>query len=336
MERRARYAGNKVFIMRRPKFRISTLLLPIVLLLIPRPAFADWSPLVDRLVADGFNESVIRELFSRPEVRFEPGAMSSKLEELLKIPPGNKPWTPTYNPKSVYKGHLKGRTIDLARSYLRENSELLEEISGRYCVPREIIVSVLLIETRLGECVGRKWAFNFLASMALCTDLHTIRSYLPKKLINAGNEALASAICWKKSDWAFCELEALLRYADLNGFDPLSLPGSIYGAIGICQFMPSNSFLYAVDGNEDGRIDLFGKPDALHSIANYLRHHGWEYKREKARQFRVILDYNKSSVYANTVLAVAERLKDPPRQAVNGSTGSRRKALPGRRVPSKS
>jgi len=61
------------------------------------------------------------------------------------------------------------------------------------------------------------------------------------------------------------------------------------------------------------RIDLFAKTDALHSIANYLRQRGWECTMEKARKFRVILDYNKSSVYANTVLAVAERLENKSR-----------------------
>ena len=50
----------------------------------PQAAAANWSPLIERLVADGFDELGIRYLFSRPEVKFEPGAMSSKLEALIK------------------------------------------------------------------------------------------------------------------------------------------------------------------------------------------------------------------------------------------------------------
>jgi membrane-bound lytic murein transglycosylase B len=303
---------GKVLILSNPWLSILFVSLLTVLLLLPCPVFADWSPLIDRLVTDGFEESTIRDLFSRPEVRFEPNAMSTKIEELLKYPPGGKAatWVPTYNPKVVYKHYLKEKTLGLARSYLRENAGLLDYISNGYCVPKEVIVSILLVETRLGDFVGKQGAFNSLASMALCTELETIRSYLPKKLISSRNETLARTVCYEKADWAYAELKALLLYTDRNGFDPVSLPGSIYGAIGLCQFMPSNSLFYGVDGDEDGRIDLFTKTDALFSIANYLQGHGWDCKMDKTGQLRVVLDYNKSSIYANTVLSVAEKIKE--------------------------
>jgi membrane-bound lytic murein transglycosylase B len=283
---------------------------------LPCLAFADWSPLIDRLVADGFEESAIRDLFSRPEVKFEPSVMINKIEELTKY--SNKKTTggpayPSYNPKLVYKGYLKEKVITKARSYLKENTELLESISSEYCVPKEIVVSILLVETRLGDFLGGRWAFNSLASMALSMNLETIRPYLPKKLARSRNEDFYKTVCQNKGDWAYAELKALIQYADWTGFDPLSLPGSIYGAIGLCQFMPSNIFFYGVDADQDGRIDLFAKSDALFSIANYLKEHGWKYTMDKVGQFRVILDYNKSSVYASTVLAVAEKLKDKSR-----------------------
>ena len=149
--------------------------------------------------------------------------------------------------------------------------------------------------------------------MALCTDLEIIRPYLPKKLITKKNEDYARTICRAKADWAYTELKALIEYAQVSEFDPLSLPGSIYGAIGLCQFMPSNVFPYGIDADHDGRIDLFTKVDALYSIANYLREHGWQCTLDKRSQARVIFDYNKSSVYVNTVLAVAEKLQDKSR-----------------------
>ena len=153
--------------------------------------------------------------------------------------------------------------------------------------------------------------------MALCTDLETIRPYLPKKLINKKNEDYARTICQQKADWAYTELKALIDYAQVSGFDPLALPGSIYGAIGLCQFMPSNVLSYGVDADHDGRIDLFAKADALYSIANYLQEHGWKCTMDKPSKVRVIFDYNRSSVYVNTVLAVAEDLGSDPHQAVN-------------------
>jgi membrane-bound lytic murein transglycosylase B len=276
-------------------------------------AFADWSPLIDRLVADGFDEAATRALFSRHEVKFEPSAMITKLEELMKRADKKRSGPLSYNPKVVHKGYLNEKVITRARSYLRENTRLLENISSRYCVPKEIVVSILLVETRLGDFLGGRWAFNSLASLALCTDLETLRPYLTKKLINPRNEDFARTICQQKADWAYAEFTALLLYAYWSGFDPLSLPGSIYGAIGLCQFMPSNVLSYGVDADDDGRIDLFTKADALHSIANYLREHGWKCTMDRASQLQVILDYNKSFIYANTVLAVAEKLKDKPR-----------------------
>ena len=42
------------------------------------------------------------------------------------------------------------------------------------------------------------------------------------------------------------------------------------------QFMPSNYRKLAVDGDDDGDIDLFTHADAIHSVANYLKVHGWQ------------------------------------------------------------
>ena len=314
MDRKLISRGNATFIPGILKSGVLTLLFFAAFLLSTQPVFADWFPLIERLVTDGFDEPAIRELFSRPEVRFEPGAMSSKLDELIKKTSKKPADSPPYHSRLVYKSLLKEGVITRARSYLRENSEILENISAEYCVPKEIVVSILLVETRLGDYVGGKCAFNSLASMSLCRDLETIRPYLPKKLLTKKNEDYAREVCQRKADWAYDELRALILYAAWSGLDPLSLPGSIYGAIGLCQFMPSNVLLYGVDADNDGRVDLFVKPDALYSIANYLKGHGWRCTMDKPSQARVIFDYNKSYVYVNTVLAVAEKLKDHSRR----------------------
>jgi len=280
----------------------------------PQAAAANWSPLIEHLIADGFDELGIRYLFSRPELRFEPGAMSSKLEALLNNRSKKGAEVTTYQSKAVYPGPLKEKMISQARSYLQENRGLLESISSQYCVPKEIIVSILLVESRLGELLGGKGAFNSLASMASCAELETILPYLPPKLINSENEEYARMVCRQKAEWAYSELKALILYAHYSGFDPLSLPGSIYGAIGLCQFMPTSALTYGVDADKDGRIDLFVKTDALHSIANYLREHGWGCQMDRASQHRVVYAYNHSDVYANTVLAVADKLKAKPKK----------------------
>lgn len=286
------------------------LLLPILFLFLPHPARADWSPLISRLVEDGFEEQEIRSLFARPEVKFEPGVMACKLEELLrKTPAKPQQETPLRRP-GVHRGFLKKGVLSRARDYLRENRGLLENISALYCVPKEVVVSIMLVETRLGRSVGRGSAFNRLASMALSSDLEVIRPFLRPRLVTPENEDLAREVCRRKSDWAYTELLSLLFYAQASGVDPVGIPGSFYGAIGMCQFMPSNVFSYGVDADQDGRVNPFSKPDALHSIANYLRGHGWTCQMDRTRQHQVIFAYNHSSVYVNTVLAVADKLKE--------------------------
>ncbi len=282
---------------------------------LPYACLADWSPLISHLVADGFPDQAVRELFARPEVRFEPGAMKSKLESLLKyqIPP-SEALAPSPKKKRVMKSFLQEKMIAKAKSFLRANKTTLQTIHTTYGVPEEIIVSIFLVETRLGEYVGGEIAFNRLASMALCTELETIRPYVSKKLLTPQSEEYARERCREKADWAYTELKALLVYAEKSGLDPLSIPGSPYGAIGFCQFMPSNISLFGVDADQDGRIDLFTQDDALHSMANYLRGHGWSGYMPRSSQQKVIFEYNRCSVYANTVLAIAARLNDKNRQ----------------------
>ena len=284
----------------------------VLLLGMVRPAAADWRPLVERLAADGFNRPTVEALFARPEVRFEPDAMAEKIQAILRSR-SESPESVARMKNAVRQNYLSNGVIARARSYTLENHVILEEINALYGVPKEIIVSIFLIETNLGRNTGNRCVFNRLASMALSADLETVRPHLSGELLTSENEEFARRRCREKGDWAYNEFRALLRLAERDGVDPFGIRGSIYGAIGLCQFMPSNIFTYGVDADRDGRIDPFAKTDALHSIANYLRRHGWRPGMDRDGQHRIIFVYNHSTVYANTVLAVAEKLKDRSR-----------------------
>ena len=281
-------------------------------LLWAHPVFADWSSLIERLMTDGLEEEKVRTLFASREVKFEPDTMAGKIEELVKKQSAQPGAASSWKHKAVYRGFLNPRVIAEARVFLDENKAILKKIQTDYCVPREIVVAILLVETYLGKNLGGKFAFNRLASMALCTDLETIRPYLAQGLLRPENEEFARTRCREKADWAYAELKALMRYASASGVDPLSIRGSHYGAIGLCQFMPTNLFSYGVDADQDGLVDPFTKPDAIHSIANYLRGHGWQCQMDRASQHKVIFAYNRSTMYVNTVLGVAEKLKNKP------------------------
>jgi membrane-bound lytic murein transglycosylase B len=279
-------------------------------LLLPFPASAaDWSPLMQRLIKDGFEETAVQTLFRRNDVQFDPEPMATKMNELLRRSSPSPLLPKPFVSREVHNRYLRPEMISKARVYLERNRATLEQIRRTYCVPQEVVVSILLVETQLGTNTGKRRAFQVLASMALSSDLDQVRAFIPAGTIRADNEEYARTRCREKSAWAYNELKFLLAYSRINKTDPLSIPGSIYGAIGLCQFMPSNVFLYGVDADGRGGIDLFSIPDALTSIANYLHLHGWRCGIAKKNRRQVVMTYNKSQVYANTVLAVADRLQ---------------------------
>jgi membrane-bound lytic murein transglycosylase B len=292
------------------RFRQRLILVFLFFLFYPAAAKAtEWSPLVDRLAADGFDRQRVSRLFERPDVQFEPDSMSKKIESLLKKK-DRRSVKSCPRCKEIYQSFLRPDVIDEAQTYARENKASLDQITSDYCVPGEVVVAILVVETKLGKNLGDKNAFNNLASMALASDLEMIRPYLDSRLLTPQRESFARNRCRQKSDWAYNELKSLIRYADLNGVDPVSIPGSIYGAIGLCQFMPSNAHIFGIDADRDGRIDLFKTPDALFSIGNYLRKNGWTCRIGKKQQYRAIYAYNHSRLYAETVLAVAGKIRN--------------------------
>ena len=296
-------------------FRIPTAAVLLFFLLGLAQAAADWKPLAERLTADGFNREAMESLFSHPEVLFEPDAMAGKLRSLIKSRSAEDDAALTATLRKAYRrDYLNPMAIERAKSFLTENRAVLEKITDQYGVPKEIIVSILLIETYLGKNTGNRRVFNRLASMARLNDLELVRPYLDINLLAPENEEYARRRCREKADWAYGELKALLKYSARDSVDPLDIRGSVYGAIGLCQFMPSNVFLFGVDADGDGRIDPFARPDALHSIANYLRGHGWREDMDRTGRHRIIFAYNHSTAYADTVLAVADKIREQSRR----------------------
>jgi len=276
----------------------------------PMPALAqnEWTPLVRRLETDGFDRHRMEALFAKDEVRFDPQVMARKMNALLdrKL---SKDLPKTEAPE-IYLSYLKPFLIMQARSFLEEQQSLLREARLRYSVPEEVLVALLLVETKLGRNIGSKGVLATLASMALAGDFALVAPLIQHRDITP---KLALWLRWRtaqKSAWAYTELKALLVYAKAAGFDPASIPGSVYGAIGICQFMPTNAVRYGADLDGDGRVDLFNISDALLSTARFLNAHGWKENLPRERQLAVLYRYNHSHAYTRTIMAVADRLRD--------------------------
>lgn len=209
------------------------------------------------------------------------------------------------SPAPVYNVVLQPLRIQEARKFHAQNRPLLYAIENTYGIPSEIIVGMLSLETRMGQNLGKQSALSTLASMAQCNDFNKISAALEDKSISKTHHDYLTRRCQQKSNWAYRELKALIQYVEKNKIKMEGLKGSRYGAIGFCQFMPTNALRYGFDGNKDGRVDLFNMNDAIWSMANFIDQNGWK-KQIGIR--KSLYQYNPSEKYVNTILAVAEKL----------------------------
>lgn len=249
-----------------------------------------------RLVTDGFDESGIRKLYGSGKARFDTRNVSLYFVH--------------QESKLDYGQFLRRGPLERARLYMKNHSAELANAEKRYGVDKNVITAILLVETKLGTYVGRTSVFSILSTMAALGD-RNVREMLWQKI--SGSTSLSRPAFEKKaerkSDWAYNELRAFLRYTYTENISPLNIYGSYAGAMGICQFMPSNILPLAKDGNGDGRIDLFSHADAIMSVANYLNHYGWRPGMDSKKAYDVVYHYNHSKYYVNTILEIAERLK---------------------------
>lgn len=139
--------------------------------------------------------------------------------------------------------------IRRGRRRLTENRAILDSVSADYGVPAEIIVALWGIETDFGRLTG-----GFQVVPALATLAHDGR----------------------RSDYFRGELLSALKIIDEGHITAADMKGSWAGAMGQSQFMPSSFLNSAVDGNGDGRKDIWLTPeDVFASAANLLRTNGW-------------------------------------------------------------
>jgi membrane-bound lytic murein transglycosylase B len=131
-----------------------------------------------------------------------------------------------------------------------QHAEDLARAEAEFGVPAELILGILGVETSFGRNTGSFRALDALATIAFDGE--------------------------RRQEYFRDELKELLLLARESKIDPLALKGSFAGAVGLPQFMPSSYRRYAVDYDGDGAIDLLGSaPDAIGSIASYMKAFGW-------------------------------------------------------------
>jgi membrane-bound lytic murein transglycosylase B len=285
------------------KYKPAFVCLSILILFAPSQAAAvakesarNFDSLQKRLINDGFDANQIKRLYSKPQIHFDTRGVSLFFMH--------------QESKLNYDQFLSRRSIQKARNYMKDHKAFLADAEREFGVDPTIIIAIILVETRLGTYLGSRSILNTLSTMASLADTdvrnifwNEIRDSSPltrKKFKEKAN---------KKSEWAYSELKAFLKYTTRERLDPVAMNGSYAGAMGIAQFMPSNVLALAKDGNNDGQINLLHHADAIASIAGFLKHYGWYPGIDPNEAYKVLLNYNYSKPYANTLLKISRRLK---------------------------
>ncbi|WP_106182490.1 lytic murein transglycosylase B [Candidatus Pandoraea novymonadis] len=213
----------------------------------------------NRSEVDAFiNELVIHEDFDRATLKkiFAQTVFSETTAKLV-APPST---TAKKNWQAYQSRFLDSTRINNGVRFWNENSAALARASQIFGVPEEIIVAIIGVETIYGRHMGNFRILDTLTTLAF--------DYPP-----APNRSRRMTLFRN-------ELANLLIYAREQHIDPFSLYGSYAGAIGIPQFMPSSIRAYAIDFSGDRKINLTRNvSDAIGSVGNFLKMHGWETKR---------------------------------------------------------
>lgn len=192
----------------------------------------------DMVNRHGYDVNELEDIFT--QTNFRPDIL-----KLISAPASAISWD-DYRKRFVNMQRIKGG-VDFWNKYATE----LEHARKIYGVPEEIIVAIIGIETSYGSSTGNYRVMEALTTLAFDFP--------------------------RRADYFREELENYLLLAREQKFGLLDIRGSYAGAIGIPQFMPGSYRRYAVDFNNDGKIDLSRSAvDAIGSVGNYLKEYGWE------------------------------------------------------------
>jgi len=199
--------------------------------------------------------------FGIPAAEIEAVLAKAQLREsiinAMSRPAEAKPWR-DYRPIFI-----QPKRIDGGRAFLAANRDALQRAEDRYGVPKEIVTAIIGVETSYGGNKG---------SYLVIDALYTLAFAYPR----TGDPARVARENQREAFFRD-ELAQLFALGKEEGFDITTLKGSYAGAMGWGQFMPSSYRDYAVDGDGDGKRDLFNDlDDVFASVANYFaKKGGW-------------------------------------------------------------
>lgn len=201
--------------------------------------YPDLDVIIDTLVKQHrFDRVGLRKLFTSVTLRPDVVVAMERPREGL-------PW------HEYRRSFVSEERIKLGAKYWADHRDALAQAESRYGVPAELIIAIIGVETRYGANRGDYSALEALLTLALTYP--------------------------RRAEFFRQELTEFLLLARELKLDPRTIKGSYAGALGIPQFMPRSYRQYGVDFDNDRKRDLLANStDAIGSVANFLRGHGWE------------------------------------------------------------
>ncbi len=284
--------------------KISAMLGVILLLLFPVFTYGHTAPdsspayqlLIERLSGDGFDSDFLSRLFKDDRACLIPDRMMISLE--------------TKEKEEWYTQFVSPESILLAQKFLHQNLKQLRQVEKRFNVDKEVIVAILLVESRFGENTGKHRVIPTLASMALMDAPDNLQANyrMLKEIDPELSFEWVENRAKRRASWAYKELKCFLTILQDERVDPLEVKGSHAGALGMPQFIPSSYLTFAIrkSGFETW---LSSMEEAILSIANYLNLNGWKKKMSVEHKRKVLWSYNHSEPYIETILRVAAKIR---------------------------
>ena len=202
---------------------------------------------------------------------------------------------------------VNDKTLKQGKQFFYEYEKTLKAAYEQTGVLPGDIIAVLNWESHLGKYRGTFRIFNIFVGQYFYIDEYERKLYQQgaynKKDAMSRASALQRVVKLKKR--GLDNLSQLLIQAKTKDFDPFKVKGSWAGAIGIPQFMPA-SMRFAKDGDGDGTIDLNTMPDAIMSVANYLKFHSYHSKGKKY----AFMGYNPEEMYVRGVTLYSQKIED--------------------------
>ena len=151
--------------------------------------------------------------------------------------------------KTYISKRTSSKKVSIGKEFYIKNKNLINIVQSKFDIEKELLLSLMGIETNFGTYVGKMDILSSLATLSFDK---------------------------RRSEFFTKELLTLLKLIDTKQIDYKTLYGSWAGAFGFFQFMPSTMKNYAIDFDNNNSIDLKSNKDAYASAANYLNQIGWK------------------------------------------------------------